>query len=85
MLLWNLATEASNEKLQAGFSPWVFLPLHCSKNKFEDVLGLFACYNKLAEVLKEKAGKNKSSSGSRTARSFLSLGFVSTLLTALFR
>ncbi|XP_064014178.1 Fanconi anemia group I protein [Pogoniulus pusillus] len=56
-----------------------------SKNKFEDVLGLFACYNKLAEVLKEKAGKNKSSLGSRTARSFLSLGFVSTLLTALFR
>ncbi|NXX42614.1 FANCI protein, partial [Tricholaema leucomelas] len=56
-----------------------------SKNKFEDVLGLFACYNKLAEILKEKAGKNKSNLGSKTARSFLSLGFVSTLLTALFR
>ncbi|NXP70999.1 FANCI protein, partial [Ramphastos sulfuratus] len=56
-----------------------------SKNKFEDVLGLFACYNKLSEILKEKAGKNKWSLGNKTARSFLSMGFVSTLLTALFR
>ncbi|KFV04953.1 Fanconi anemia group I protein, partial [Pterocles gutturalis] len=56
-----------------------------SKNKFEDVLGLFTCYNKLSEILKEKAGKNKSTLGKKTARSFLSMGFVSTLLTALFR
>ncbi|NWS98528.1 FANCI protein, partial [Mionectes macconnelli] len=56
-----------------------------SKTKFEDVLGLFTCYNKLSEILKEKAGKNKSASGNKTARSFLSMGFVSTLLTALFR
>ncbi|NXM31653.1 FANCI protein, partial [Oxyruncus cristatus] len=56
-----------------------------SKNKFEDVLGLFTCYNKLSEILKEKAGKNKSALGNKTARSFLSMGFVSTLLTALFR
>ncbi|KFP13470.1 Fanconi anemia group I protein, partial [Egretta garzetta] len=56
-----------------------------SKNKFEDVLGLFTCYNKLAEILKEKAGKNKSTLVNKTARSFLSMGFVSTLLTALFR
>ncbi|NXW63308.1 FANCI protein, partial [Eurystomus gularis] len=56
-----------------------------SKNKFEDVLGLFTCYNKLSEILKEKAGKNKSPLGNKTARSFLSMGFVSTLLTALFR
>ncbi|NWY04297.1 FANCI protein, partial [Nothoprocta ornata] len=56
-----------------------------SKNKFEDVLGLFTCYNKLSEILKEKAGKNKSVLGNKTARSFLSMGFVSTLLTALFR
>ncbi|KAM7102062.1 Fanconi anemia group I protein isoform 1-T1 [Ciconia maguari] len=55
-----------------------------SKNKFEDVLGLFTCYNKLSEILKEKAGKNKSTLGNKTARSFLSMGFVSTLLTALF-
>ncbi|XP_031443590.1 Fanconi anemia group I protein [Phasianus colchicus] len=56
-----------------------------SKNKFEDVLGLFTCYNKLSEILKEKAGKNKSTLGNKIARSFLSMGFVSTLLTALFR
>ncbi|POI33634.1 hypothetical protein CIB84_002614, partial [Bambusicola thoracicus] len=56
-----------------------------SKNKFEDVLGLFTCYNKLSEILKEKAGKNKSTLGNRIARSFLSMGFVSMLLTALFR
>ncbi|XP_066414658.1 Fanconi anemia group I protein isoform X2 [Molothrus aeneus] len=56
-----------------------------SKNKFEDVLGLFTCYNKLSEILKEKAGKNKSALSNKTARSFLSMGFVSTLLTALFR
>ncbi|XP_059680182.1 Fanconi anemia group I protein isoform X2 [Gavia stellata] len=56
-----------------------------SKNKFEDVLGLFTCYNKLSEILKEKAGKNKSTLGNKTARSFLSMGFVSTLLTNLFR
>ncbi|XP_067999511.1 Fanconi anemia group I protein [Melanerpes formicivorus] len=56
-----------------------------SKNKFEDVLGLFACYNKLSEILKEKAGKNKPGLGNKTARSFLSMAFVSTLLTALFR
>ncbi|XP_042680082.1 Fanconi anemia group I protein isoform X1 [Centrocercus urophasianus] len=56
-----------------------------SKNKFEDVLGLFTCYNKLSEILKEKAGKNKSTLGNKIARSFLSMAFVSTLLTALFR
>ncbi|NXK03878.1 FANCI protein, partial [Herpetotheres cachinnans] len=56
-----------------------------SKHRFEDVLGLFTCYNKLSEILKEKAGKNKSTLGNKTARSFLSMGFVSTLLTALFR
>ncbi|NXE39389.1 FANCI protein, partial [Ptilorrhoa leucosticta] len=56
-----------------------------SKNKFEDVLGLFTCYNKLSEILREKAGKNKSALSNKTARSFLSMGFVSTLLTALFR
>uniref|UniRef100_A0A8C3UAH0 FA complementation group I n=1 Tax=Catharus ustulatus TaxID=91951 RepID=A0A8C3UAH0_CATUS len=56
-----------------------------SKNKFEEVLGLFTCYNKLSEILREKAGKNKSALSNKTARSFLSMGFVSTLLTALFR
>ncbi|KAM6426593.1 Fanconi anemia group I protein [Liasis olivaceus] len=56
-----------------------------SKNKFEDVLSLFKCYAKLCEILKEKAGKNKFSSTNKIARSFLSMGFVCTLLTSLFR
>uniref|UniRef100_A0A670YG23 FA complementation group I n=1 Tax=Pseudonaja textilis TaxID=8673 RepID=A0A670YG23_PSETE len=56
-----------------------------NKNKFEDVLSLFKCYAKLCEILKEKAGKNKLSSTSKIARSFLSMGFVCTLLISLFR
>ncbi|XP_066491115.1 Fanconi anemia group I protein [Tiliqua scincoides] len=56
-----------------------------SKSKFEDVLGLFKCYTKLWEILKEKAGKNRPLSANKTARSFLSMGFVSTLLTSIFR
>ncbi|MBN3281475.1 FANCI protein, partial [Polyodon spathula] len=55
-----------------------------SKNRFEDLLGLFNRYHKLSEILKEKSGKGKSPS-SKPARSLLSIGFVSTLLTALFR
>ncbi|KAK6476919.1 Fanconi anemia group I protein-like isoform X1 [Huso huso] len=55
-----------------------------SKNRFEDLLGLFHRYHKLSEILKEKSGKGKSPS-SKPARSLLSVGFVSTLLTALFR
>ncbi|MBN3282945.1 FANCI protein, partial [Polyodon spathula] len=55
-----------------------------SKNRFEDLLGLFNLYHKLSEILKEKSGKGKSPS-SKSARSLLSIGFVSTLLTALFR
>ncbi|XP_070619037.1 Fanconi anemia group I protein [Erythrolamprus reginae] len=56
-----------------------------NKNNFEDVLSLFKCYAKLCEILKEKAGKNKLSSTNKIARSFLSMGFVCTLLTSLFR
>ncbi|KAG8145121.1 hypothetical protein E2320_013497, partial [Naja naja] len=56
-----------------------------NKNKFEDVLSLFKCYAKLCEILKEKAGKNKLSSTNKIARSLLSMGFVCTLLTSLFR
>ncbi|XP_063170503.1 Fanconi anemia group I protein isoform X2 [Candoia aspera] len=56
-----------------------------SKNKFEDVLSLFKCYTKLCEILKEKAGKNKLLPTNKIARSFLSMGFVCTLLTSLFR
>ncbi|XP_061450761.1 Fanconi anemia group I protein isoform X2 [Rhineura floridana] len=56
-----------------------------SKDRFEDVLGLFRCYTKLCEILKEKAGKHKPPSANKIARSFLSMGFVCTLLTSLFR
>lgn len=54
----------------------------CSKSLFEELLELFSRYNKLSEILKEKSGKGKSS---KSPRSLLSMGFVSTLLTALFR
>uniref|UniRef100_A0A9J7XSE0 FA complementation group I n=1 Tax=Cyprinus carpio carpio TaxID=630221 RepID=A0A9J7XSE0_CYPCA len=55
-----------------------------SKNHFEDVLELFKRYHKVSEILKERAGKGRPMS-SKTSRSLLSLGFISTLLTALFR
>lgn len=54
----------------------------CSKSLFEELLELFSRYNKLSEILKEKSGKGKNS---KSPRSLLSMGFVSTLLTALFR
>uniref|UniRef100_A0A7N4PEB4 FA complementation group I n=1 Tax=Sarcophilus harrisii TaxID=9305 RepID=A0A7N4PEB4_SARHA len=56
-----------------------------SKNKFEEVLSLFKCYNRLSDILKEKAGKGKSTMVNKTVRSFLSMKFVSALLVALFR
>ncbi|XP_037000930.2 Fanconi anemia group I protein [Artibeus jamaicensis] len=56
-----------------------------SKNKFEDVLSLFMCYKKLSDILNEKAGKGKTKTVSKTNDGFLSLRFVSDLLTALFR
>ncbi|XP_051837044.1 Fanconi anemia group I protein [Antechinus flavipes] len=56
-----------------------------SKNKFEEVLSLFKCYNRLSDILKEKAGKGKSTMANKTVRSFLSMKFVSALLVALFR
>ncbi|KAF6077482.1 FA complementation group I [Phyllostomus discolor] len=56
-----------------------------SKNKFEDVLSLFTCYKRLSDILHEKAGKGKTKTASKTTDSFLSLKFVSDLLTALFR
>ncbi|CAN9499146.1 unnamed protein product [Ophioblennius macclurei] len=55
-----------------------------SKSSFEDILLLFHCYHKLSEILKEKTGKGRTPSN-KTARSLLSMGFVSTLITALFR
>ncbi|XP_069840753.1 Fanconi anemia group I protein isoform X2 [Dendropsophus ebraccatus] len=56
-----------------------------SKSKFENILGIFKCYSKLVDILKEKSAKGRSSGGGKAYRSLLSMGFVSTLLTALFR
>nr|XP_054306338.1 Fanconi anemia group I protein isoform X5 [Pongo pygmaeus] len=56
-----------------------------SKNRFEDILSLFMCYKKLSDILNEKAGKGKTKMANRTNDSLLSMKFVSSLLTALFR
>ncbi|XP_060770995.1 Fanconi anemia group I protein isoform X2 [Neoarius graeffei] len=61
-----------------------FITGNYSKSRFQDVLELFNRYYKLAEILREKSGKGRTPS-SKTPRSLLSMGFVSTLLTALFR
>uniref|UniRef100_A0A6Q2YM09 FA complementation group I n=1 Tax=Esox lucius TaxID=8010 RepID=A0A6Q2YM09_ESOLU len=58
-----------------------FTKANYSKSVFEEVLELFKRYNKMAQILREKSGKGKSS---KSPRSLLSIGFVSTLLTALF-
>uniref|UniRef100_A0A8B9K3E1 FA complementation group I n=1 Tax=Astyanax mexicanus TaxID=7994 RepID=A0A8B9K3E1_ASTMX len=54
-----------------------------SKNRFEEILELFKRYQKLTEILREKSGKGRTPH-SKPPRSLLSMGFVSTLLTALF-
>ncbi|XP_008972126.2 Fanconi anemia group I protein isoform X5 [Pan paniscus] len=56
-----------------------------SKNRFEDILSLFMCYKKLSDILNEKAGKAKTKTANKTNDSLLSMKFVSSLLTALFR
>nr|XP_055048515.1 Fanconi anemia group I protein [Misgurnus anguillicaudatus]XP_055048516.1 Fanconi anemia group I protein [Misgurnus anguillicaudatus] len=61
-----------------------FITANYSKNRIEEVLELFKRYHKVSEILREKAGKGRTQS-SKTSRSLLSLSFVSTLLTALFR
>ncbi|KAM9352409.1 Fanconi anemia group I protein [Symphorus nematophorus] len=61
-----------------------FIKANYSKSRFEELMELFNRYHKLSEILKEKSGKGRVPSN-KTPRSLLSLGFVSTLLTALFR
>ncbi|XP_057185886.1 Fanconi anemia group I protein isoform X2 [Triplophysa rosa] len=61
-----------------------FITANYSKNHIEEVLELFRRYHKVSDILREKAGKGRTPS-SKTPRSLLSLSFVSTLLTALFR
>ncbi|XP_074488417.1 Fanconi anemia group I protein isoform X3 [Sebastes fasciatus] len=61
-----------------------FIKANYSKSHFEELMELFNRYHKLAEILKEKSGKGRAPSH-KSPRSLLSLGFVSTLLTVLFR
>uniref|UniRef100_A0AAQ6IQJ1 FA complementation group I n=1 Tax=Anabas testudineus TaxID=64144 RepID=A0AAQ6IQJ1_ANATE len=61
-----------------------FIKADYSKTRFEELLELFNRYHKLSEILKEKSGKGRVPSN-KTPRSLLSLGFISTLLTVLFR
>ncbi|XP_012688024.2 Fanconi anemia group I protein [Clupea harengus] len=60
-----------------------FTSANYNKNRFEELLQLFSRYQKLCEIVKEKAGKSRASS--KAPRSLLSLGFISSLLYALFR
>ncbi|XP_042351654.1 Fanconi anemia group I protein [Plectropomus leopardus] len=61
-----------------------FIQANYNKSGFEELIELFNRYHKLSEILREKSGKSRAPSN-KTLRSLLSLGFVSTLLTALFR
>ncbi|XP_060892580.1 Fanconi anemia group I protein isoform X1 [Labrus mixtus] len=61
-----------------------FTKANYSKSHFEELLELFNRYHKLAEILKEKSGKGRGPM-QKTPRSLLSLGFISTLLSVLFR
>ncbi|KAJ0047314.1 hypothetical protein NL108_004221, partial [Boleophthalmus pectinirostris] len=54
-----------------------------NKECFEGIIELFNRYHKIAEILKEKAGKGKVPSN-KTPRSLLSMGYISTILPALF-
>uniref|UniRef100_A0A668AYJ9 FA complementation group I n=1 Tax=Myripristis murdjan TaxID=586833 RepID=A0A668AYJ9_9TELE len=60
-----------------------FMKGNYSKSRFEELMELFNRYHKLADILKEKSGKGRVLS--KTPRSLLTMGFVSTLLTMLFR
>uniref|UniRef100_A0A671Y732 FA complementation group I n=1 Tax=Sparus aurata TaxID=8175 RepID=A0A671Y732_SPAAU len=61
-----------------------FIKANYSKSRFEELMELFNRYHKLSEILREKSGKGRLPSH-KTPRSLLSLGFISTLLTVLFR
>ncbi|XP_078711067.1 Fanconi anemia group I protein [Lampetra fluviatilis] len=56
-----------------------------SRQKVEQVLGLFQRYLKLVEILREKSVKGKGGATSKTPRSLLSLRCVDLLLSALYR
>ncbi|CAL8260390.1 unnamed protein product [Merluccius merluccius] len=60
-----------------------FIKANYSKSGLEELLELFQRFQKIAEILKEKSGKGRASA--KPPRSLLSMGFISTLLTTLFR
>lgn len=69
--------------------PWRLKPFHnfsvfCSKSHFEGLIELFHRYHKLSDILKEKSGKGRAPSN-KIPRSLLSMSFISTLITVLFR
>ncbi|XP_033823746.1 Fanconi anemia group I protein isoform X2 [Periophthalmus magnuspinnatus] len=55
-----------------------------NKESFEGIIELFNRYHKIAEILKEKAGKGRAPT-SKTPRSLLSMAYISTIVPALFR
>ncbi|KPP67360.1 Fanconi anemia group I protein-like [Scleropages formosus] len=63
---------------------YTFICANYSKSRLEEMLELFSRYHHLSEMLKDKCGKSKVPSN-KSVRSLLSLGFVTTLLRALFR
>ncbi|XP_070406524.1 Fanconi anemia group I protein isoform X2 [Nothobranchius furzeri] len=61
-----------------------FIKANYNKSHLEGVTELFSRYHRLSEILREKSGKSRTSSN-KTPRSLLSMGFASTLITAIFR
>nr|XP_057931485.1 Fanconi anemia group I protein isoform X2 [Doryrhamphus excisus] len=61
-----------------------FTKANYSKIHFEELMELFNRYHKLCEILREKSGKARMPSN-KIPRSLLSMNFISTLLTVLFR
>ncbi|XP_028264400.1 Fanconi anemia group I protein isoform X2 [Parambassis ranga] len=61
-----------------------FVKANYSKSSFEELIELFSRYHKLSDILKEKSGKSRVPSH-KTPRSLLSMSFISTLITVLFR
>uniref|UniRef100_A0A3Q3DWV7 FA complementation group I n=1 Tax=Hippocampus comes TaxID=109280 RepID=A0A3Q3DWV7_HIPCM len=61
-----------------------FVKGNYSKSAFEELVELFNRYYKLCEILREKSGKGRQASN-KIPRSLLSMGFISTLVTALFQ
>ncbi|XP_037834228.1 Fanconi anemia group I protein isoform X2 [Kryptolebias marmoratus] len=61
-----------------------FIKSNYNKVHFEGLIELFNRHYKLSEILKEKSGKGRSPSN-KIPRSLLSMGFISTLITVLFR